>query len=65
MIHTKILQVQPHCIVQFSNPKALKKKLSKLLEELYKQGNNVAPKVLSTRFLKKKKTQKTILHNMF
>jgi hypothetical protein len=35
-------------------PKNINKKLSKLFNELYKQGNNVAPQVLSTRLFKKK-----------
>jgi hypothetical protein len=35
-------------------PKNINKKLSKLFNELCKQGNNVAPQVLSTRFFKKK-----------
>jgi len=45
-------------------PKNINKKLNKLFDELYKQGNNVAPQVLSTRLLKKK-IQKTILHGVF
>jgi len=49
----KILQVQPHHSAIFQ-PKNINKKLNKLFNELYKQGNNVAPQVLNIRLSKKK-----------